>query len=122
MNCEKCKTNSIFEEDAICSGKCAVVGCVRGIARIVVQPDELTTINPGEILITYMTTPDSVGAMLKAEAVITDRGGILCHAAIVCRENNKPCVVGAKDCMTRIKDRDRIIVCATRGMIFYDRQ
>lgn len=115
MNCEVCLTKDM--QETVC-GKCAVVGCAEGIAKIVNDPSNLNSIGEGDILITYMTTPDSVPAMIKSKAVVTDRGGVLCHAAIICREINRPCIVAAKGCMDAIRDGDRILVCATKGKVF----
>lgn len=115
MNCKECPCKQMKE---IVHGRCAVMGCTEGIAKVVKDPGNLENINENNILITYMTTPDSVPAMMRSKAVVTDRGGVLCHAAIICREINKPCIVAAKDCMDIIKDGDKLLVCATNGKVY----
>ena len=64
-----------------------------------------------------MTTPDFVPAMEKAAAIVTDRGGILCHAAIVSREMSKPCIIGTKIATKVLKDGDLVEVDADKGVV-----
>lgn len=66
-----------------------------GKVKIILDPRN-EDIEPDEILVTSMTRPEFVPLMRKAKAVITDEGGITCHAAIVSREMNKPCIIGTK--------------------------
>lgn len=79
--------------------------------------DQISLFQEGEILVSPMTIPDFLPAMKKAAAFVTDEGGILCHAAIVARELNKPCVVGTKFATQVLKDGDLITVDATNGII-----
>ena len=71
----------------------------------------------GDILVTEMTTPDFVPAMKRASAIVTDKGGITCHAAIVSRELNIPCVIGTKIATKVFKDGDVVEVNATSGVV-----
>lgn len=71
----------------------------------------------GEVLVTVMTRPDWLPAMKLAGAYITDAGGILCHAAIVSRELNKPCIIGAKIATKILKDGDMVEVDADKGVV-----
>lgn len=64
-----------------------------------------------------MTTPDFVPAMQRAAAIVTDEGGILCHAAIIAREMRKPCVIGTKIATRVFKDGDLIEVDADKGIV-----
>jgi pyruvate,water dikinase len=64
-----------------------------------------------------MTTPDFVPAMRKAVAIITDEGGITCHAAIVSRELGKPCIIGTKIATKALKDGDVVEVDADNGVV-----
>ncbi len=64
-----------------------------------------------------MTTPDYVPLMQCAVAVVTDLGGILSHAAIVCRELRKPCIVGTKVATQVLKDGDLVEVDTERGIV-----
>lgn len=78
------------------------------------EPDK---VKEGDILVTFMTTPVFVPAMEKAAAIVTDEGGILCHAAIVSRELGIPCVIGTKIATKVLKDGDFVEVDANRGII-----
>ncbi len=69
---------------------------VRGVARVVLDEKDFSKFKKGEILVTDETDASFLPLMQKARAIITDEGGILCHAAIVAREMKKPCVVGTK--------------------------
>lgn len=62
-----------------------------------------------------MTTPDYIPLMIKASGIITDKGGILCHAAIVARELNKPCIVGTENATAVLKTGDEVMMNATEG-------
>ena len=98
-------------------GQCAYGGKVFGQARIILHPRDLRSIKNGEILITPMTDPRYLGAMKKSSAIVTDEGGITCHAAIVSRELRIPCIIGAKVATQVLQTGDRIKVDANRGII-----
>jgi phosphohistidine swiveling domain-containing protein len=95
-----------------------VVGCpgkASGIARVIADPSD--DFKEGEILVCDMTSPDFLPLMQKAAAIVTDRGGMLCHAAIVARELNKPCIVATGDATEKIMTGDRITVDADAGIV-----
>jgi len=71
----------------------------------------------GRILITTMTAPEYITAIRKAKAIVTDTGGLTCHAAIVARELKKPCIVGTKIATKVFKDGDRVEADATKGIV-----
>ncbi len=71
----------------------------------------------GDILVTSMTTPEMVPVMRKAAAVVTDEGGVTCHAAIISRELGIPCVIGAKIATKVLKDGDLVEVDASKGVV-----
>ncbi|MEI6288427.1 MAG: PEP/pyruvate-binding domain-containing protein [Actinomycetota bacterium] len=98
-------------------GNIANKGKVSGIVKIVSDNSELGKISRGDILVTAMTTPDFVPAMEKAAAFVTDEGGLLCHAAIVSREMNKPCIIGTKNATQILKDGDIVEVDANIGVV-----
>src|SRR3989344_9064703 len=77
-------------------GTTACQGKVRGDVRIINRKEEISLLKLGEVLVTSMTTPDYVMAMEKSAAIVTNEGGMLCHAAIVSREMGIPCVIGTK--------------------------
>lgn len=115
MNCTACKP--ITKEIILTRGRTAMHGCEQGTVRVVMDPQDSDHIVNGEILVTPMTDPESVPAMKRATAVVTDRGGMLCHAAIVCREMKKPCIVGTTNATKVLKNGMLVRVCATRGLI-----
>ncbi|MFA5107051.1 MAG: PEP-utilizing enzyme [Patescibacteria group bacterium] len=101
----------------IISGQCAFGGKASGHARIILHPRDLRSIKNGEILISPMTDPRYLGAIKKSAAIVTDEGGITCHAAIVSRELRVPCVIGTKVATQVLQNGDRIKVDANRGII-----
>jgi len=98
------------------TGRTAYPGQAKGICRIIKDPDK-ASFNEGEILVTEMTRPKFVPLMKKAAAIITDAGGMLCHAAIVARELKIPCIVGTEVATARLKDGDMIEVDAKKGHV-----
>jgi len=98
-------------------GQTAMTGKARGIVKIINTKNDLPKMNVGDILVAKMTNPDLVPAMKKAAAVITDTGGITCHAAIVSRELKIPCVIGTKVATKILKDGDEVLVDANQGEI-----
>jgi phosphoenolpyruvate synthase/pyruvate phosphate dikinase len=99
------------------NGMCASPGKAVGKARICLKPHNISKINEGDILVTSMTRPEFVPAMKKAAAIITDEGGLTCHAAIVSRELGKPCVIGTKVATKALKDGQIVEVNANHGCI-----
>jgi len=99
------------------TGSCASPGVAEGIVRIVPTGMDIAKIKQGDILVTSMTTPDFVPAMKRAAAIITDEGGITCHAAVVSRELGIPCVIGTKQATEILKDRDLVRVDASHGLV-----
>jgi phosphoenolpyruvate synthase/pyruvate phosphate dikinase len=98
-------------------GQVACLGRVKGPVKIVIRLADISKVVPGDILVSIGTTPDYVPAMAKAVAFVTDTGGITCHAAIVAREMNKPCIVGTKIGTKILKDGDLIEVDAVHGIV-----
>jgi len=82
------------------------------------DPQEMNRVQKGDILVTEMTTPDFVPAMKRAAAIITDKGGRTCHAAIVSRELGIPCIVGAGNATTVLKAGQEVTVNATEGKVY----
>lgn len=98
-------------------GTIACQGLATGIVRIINDPDDMSKMHRGDILVSVATTPRIVTAMQKAAAIVTNEGGITCHAAIVSREMNVPCVVGTKIATKVLKDGDLIEVDANNGVV-----
>ena len=93
-------------------------GSVTGKARVIRAADIAgADIGVGDILVTDMTTPDFLPLMMKTGGVVTAWGGILSHAAIVCRELKKPCLTNVKGLLESIRDGDLIVVDAIAGEV-----
>lgn len=94
----------------------------RGIAtgKVKVLDPQSTTnvdIEKGDVLVCEMTTPDHVIHIQKVAAIVTDKGGVLSHAAIVAREFSIPCIVGTKNATLELKDGDLVEVNADKGTV-----
>ncbi len=98
-------------------GNCAYSGKIKGTVKIVNIPADMNKMNWGDILVSVATTPAIVPAMKKAAAIITDEGGVTCHAAIVSRELGVPCVIGTKIGTALLKDGDFVEVDADKGIV-----
>ncbi|HEX6584935.1 MAG TPA: phosphoenolpyruvate synthase [Thermoleophilaceae bacterium] len=95
----------------------AAPGSASGRVRLVAELADAAALQDGEILATHMTAPDWVPLMRRAAGIVTDSGGMTCHAAIVSRELGIPCVVGTGDATTRLRDGEEITIDAGRGII-----
>ncbi len=114
------KENELMQEIIEISeikGIVASKGLAKGRVKVCRASTEINKVEEGDILVTAMTTPDFVPAMRKASAIITDEGGITCHAAIVSRELNKPCIIGTKIATKVLKDGDMVEVDADKGIV-----
>ncbi len=92
-------------------------GKVVGKARIILTVKESGKMQEGDILISQATSPDMVPIMKIAGAILTDVGGITCHAAIVSREMRKPCIIGLKTATKNFSDGDLLEVNANHGIV-----
>ncbi len=92
-------------------------GKVRGKVKIIKSAREAGKVEKGNILVAVMTRPDYIVGIKKAAAIVTDEGGVTCHAAIVSRELSIPCVIGTKIATKVLKDGDYIDVNASHGII-----
>ena len=86
-----------------------------GDVRVIASPAEMNHVQPGDILVTDMTDPDWEPVMKRAAAIVTNRGGRTCHAAIVARELGIPAVVGAGNATTVLKDGEAVTVSCAEG-------
>lgn len=93
-------------------------GVGSGIVKIVTGLGDINKIEKGDVLVTEMTNPDFVPAMEKAAAIVTNRGGVTSHAAIVSRELGVPAVVGTVNATEILKDGQVITVDATNGLVY----
>ncbi|MEW6368598.1 MAG: PEP-utilizing enzyme [Acidobacteriota bacterium] len=99
------------------SGSPASPGVVEGPARILTSVSGIKTLLPGEILVCTCTTPGWTPAFAHVKAVVTDVGGMMSHAAIVCREYGVPSVVGTRTATKTFRNGQRLLVDGTRGVI-----
>jgi pyruvate,water dikinase len=86
-----------------------------GEVRLIASPAEMNRVQPGDILVTDMTDPDWEPVMKRAAAIVTNRGGRTCHAAIVARELGIPAVVGTGEATTVLKDGETVTVSCAEG-------
>lgn len=87
----------------------------QGIARIIMNTGQMAKIQPGDVLVTDMTDPDWEPIMKRAAAIVTNRGGRTCHAAIVARELGIPAVVGCEQATQKISDGQPVTVSCAEG-------
>jgi pyruvate,water dikinase len=102
---------------ALLKGLGASPGVAAGRVRVLQSPEEGRQLQKGEVLVARMTSPDWVPAMRRAVAVVTDSGGMTCHAAIVSRELRIPCVVGARTATKVLRDGAEVTVDGSTGEI-----
>ncbi|MBU1178683.1 hypothetical protein KJ903_05750 [Patescibacteria group bacterium] len=97
-------------------GVVASPGWATGRVKVVFTKKDLAEFKKGEILVTSMTTPNMVMIMHQAAAIITDEGGITCHAAIISRELQKPCIINTKIATQVLCNGEEVQVDANRGI------
>lgn len=95
----------------------AAPGQASGAARLITSLADAERFGDGDVLVAHMTAPDWVALMRRASAIVTDSGGMTCHAAIVSRELGVPCVVGTGDATSRLRDGEVVTVDATHGVV-----
>jgi pyruvate,water dikinase len=92
-------------------------GNASGTARVLVSLADAASLHDGDVLVTHMTSPDWLPLLRRAGAIVTDSGGMTCHAAIVSRELGIPCVVGTGEATSKLRDGEIVTVDATRGVV-----
>lgn len=98
-------------------GRTACNGLVRGSVRVLLSAKDCYKLEKGEVLVTFMTSPDFMSAIRKCSAIVTNFGGVTSHAAIISRELNVPCVVGTKIATHVLKTGDLVEVNANDGIV-----
>ena len=115
-------TATTTDREIVVKGLPASPGKAAGKAHVILDPADIDSFQEGEILVTTMTAPDWVPVMKKAKAIVTDAGGMTCHASIVSRELGIPCIVGTKsrsqEATVSIKDGQMITVDASNGIVY----
>ncbi len=104
--------------DVLVRGLGASPGMASGKVKIILDIDELDKIKDGDIMVTTMTTPDMVPAMRRASGIVTDEGGVTCHASIISRELGIPCVVGTGDATSTLEENSGVTLDGKKGLVF----
>lgn len=119
---QESKSMTTTDHKVIVKGLPASPGKVSGRVHVILDPSHIDEFKEGEILVTEMTAPDWVPAMKKAKAIVTDSGGMTCHASIVSRELGIPCIVGTKSrgeaATVTIPDGIDVTIDATHGVVY----
>ena len=103
------------KSNVICEGRSIGQKIGKGTVKVLKSIDEMDKIEVGDVLVTDMTDPDWEPIMKRASAIVTNRGGRTCHAAIIAREMGIPAVVGCGDATSRIKDGSEVTVSCAEG-------
>lgn len=98
-------------------GLAAAPGQAVGVVRVLRTPAEGAQLRDGEVLVAQMTNPDWLPTLSRAAAVVTDSGGMTCHAAIVARELGVPCIVGTRTATTELTTGTEVTVDGTTGEV-----
>ena len=112
----------LAEEDKVedvveIKGNGASRGVATGKVKVIDNYKDFSKLKEGNVLVTTMTHPEFLVLMKKASAVITDEGGITCHAAIVSRELGMPCIIGTKIATKVLQDGDLVEVDGDKGIV-----
>lgn len=99
------------------TGAIANKGLARGRVKLVDMPEDFKKVKKGDIIVAHMTRPEYFPILNLASAIITDEGGLTCHAAIVSREFKIPCIVGTQIATKVLKDGDIVEVDANEGLV-----
>jgi pyruvate,water dikinase len=95
----------------------AAPGQASGPARVIASLADAAGFGEGDVLVAHMTAPDWVPLMRRASGIVTDSGGMTCHAAIVSRELGVPCIVGTGDGTSKLRDGEMVTVDATHSVV-----
>lgn len=104
--------------DPVLVGVGASRGIGQGPAHLVFNIDQALALHTGQVLVTPMTNPDMVVAMRNSAAIVTDVGGMICHAAIVSRELGLPCVVGTETATQTLTAAEMVTVDGSSGLVY----
>jgi phosphoenolpyruvate synthase/pyruvate phosphate dikinase len=99
------------------TGMPANKGKITGRVKVLHDSSEVSKLEPGDIIVCDMTTPDYIAGIKKAGAIVTNIGGLTCHAAVVSREFGMPAVVGTGNATLVFKDGDYVEVDADKGVV-----
>ena len=105
------------EQTNILKGTVASQGKAKGEVVVVLSTEDFDKIKQGCVVVAHMTTPWYTPYLSKVQAIVTDEGGIGCHASIIARELNIPCIIGTKTATKIFKDGDLVEVDAEKGIV-----
>jgi pyruvate, water dikinase len=111
-------TEEARSSEPVVHGLAASPGVATGRARVLTSIAEAAKLGDGDVLVAQMTAPDWVPLMRRASAIVTERGGSTCHAAIVSRELGIPAVVGAEGATSLLRDGELLTVDGGRGLVY----
>jgi len=115
-NQHKLERYSLASRGVVCvEGRAIGQRIGQGVARVIKSIQEMDKVQPGDVLVADMTDPDWEPIMKRASAIVTNRGGRTCHAAIIAREMGIPAVVGCGDATKRISEGELITVSCAEG-------
>jgi pyruvate,water dikinase len=113
------KTEEVeLKGEPILKGLGSSPGVATGTVKIVYTVSDLAKVQKGDILVTRMTSPDMVVTMSRSSAIITDEGGVTCHASIVGREMGLPVIVGTQNATKILRDGQNVTVDAYHGLVY----
>ncbi len=112
------KTLEGLKDKVVLDGLAASPGVAAGKVKVVRNVAQISKVEKGDVLVAPMTSPDWVPTMKKSRAIITDEGGVTCHAAIVSRELGIPCVVGTERATEILEDKDEVTVNGYDGLVY----
>jgi phosphoenolpyruvate synthase/pyruvate phosphate dikinase len=98
-------------------GSIAFKGIVKGKVRIINTIDDMSKFEDGDIIVSIQSSPALMPVIVKCCAIITDEGGIMCHASVISRELKKPCIIGTKIATKVLKDGDLVEVDADSRVV-----
>ncbi|MFA4937264.1 MAG: PEP-utilizing enzyme [Patescibacteria group bacterium] len=108
--------NKSMKTDVI-KGSVAQQGLVTGRVKIIDTAKDFSKMKRGDILVAQMTRPEYMSIINLASAIVTDEGGLTCHAAIISREMKIPCIIGTQVATLSLKDGDKVEVNAYKGIV-----
>lgn len=111
------RNDTDIDNSEIIQGSAVYPGKSRGYVKLVFCDEDIAKVNDGDIIVSPMTVPTFISGMKKANAVITDEGGVVCHAALIAREMQKVCVIGTKIATKVLKDNMLVEVDGDLGIV-----
>ena len=112
------KNSKFANKKVLIKGLGACEGVIEGVVKIVFDPSEVNNLPPNTILVVPNTDPSWATLLLQAKGIITNTGNLLCHAAIVAREFEIPCIVGTINATEVLKNGQKILMDGGKGEVY----